>query len=199
MASKFSIICSGKQRSRSSIKITIRSRPVASINDLKLSRNSLTAENCSVFICVLKASFINSSASPPVIFSSNSFLLDSVLKEPKNEIRLGINEAPPVVYAIAAGAKTFFTDHRRVRIEKILFFTVLAAFFTVSFKSPVKHLLFSRFSTIPCINAIFASSKLSKLHPSKYITTEVSFESASFSIISFKILRVLDFPLPQSP
>lgn len=46
-----------------------------------------------------------------------------------------------------------------------------------------------------CIKAIFASSKLSKDQPSKYTTTQ----SLSFSSSSFKILRILDLPHPQSP
>ena len=138
-------------------------------------------------------SFKNFSAFSPVNRSLRLSLL-SLNAFKSNGI---ISDMPPVAVAAAMGmaveAVTF-----NARIQLMDFLRLVKAVFRSSILSPTfaQNLSsFSNASTMPWIKAIFASSKLSNDHPSKYTTTVLS----SFFKSSSNILRMLDFPEPQSP
>jgi prophage maintenance system killer protein len=136
--------------------------------------------------------FKNVSPSSPCNLSARSVeLIDE-----NSFIKCGASDRPPEKYAAAVGTMTFL----KLRPIKRIQLTDLNNFVALSLTLLPKVLCFLNFSTIASRRVALASSYPSKTQPLKYKTSVPSFSSpcspeSSFSII----LRILDFPLPQSP
>ncbi|MPN11408.1 hypothetical protein SDC9_158709 [bioreactor metagenome] len=161
IASRLSIILSGKHLSRSSIRITSLSIWDFFNNSSKSSRNLRTTSNLSVSSFSFRNCFRKPSVSCPLILSTKSVGFWAASFNPFTNWGMTLN--PPVINAAVAGNATFFMPNPITLIQ----FTDLNSFLISSFISVPNF--FSSLNSLNIVSskAAFASSYPSNTHPLK--------------------------------